>query len=124
MLFIFIYDNTFIAYIAMVTYLCIFLAIQLVRSKQDDILQCLPLDYEKTLQFVQDHLTDEQICIVLGSSDYSSANKAILDCLITKISHTGNLLEICDHLEKLLVLSTDQASLTKIITEFRTSMYH
>ena len=112
-------------------YLCIpsitlytfFTAVQLVRSKHDAILQCLPVDYEKTLQAVQDHLSDEQICIVLSSSDYSSANKVMLDCLLVKMNCTGNLLEFCDQLEKILPLSTDKGLLTSIIAEFRRSMY-
>lgn len=91
--------------------------------KHDTILQCLPDDYGKTLQAVQDHLTDEQMCIVLSSTDHNSANRAILDCLITQVNHMGNLLEFCDHLEKVLPLSTDQGLLTNVIMELKTSMY-
>ena len=100
-----------------------FTAIQLVRSKHDAILQCLPVDYEKTLQAVQDYLSDEQICIVLSSSDYSSANKVMLDYLLVKMNCTGNLLEFCDQLEKILPLSTDEGLLTSIIAEFRRGTY-
>ena len=97
------------------------LDVQLVRSTFGDILQCLPVDYEKTLQVVQDYLTDEHICIILSNSDHSSANKAILDCLIEKANHTRNLFEFCDQIEKILPLSTNQGSLTNKITEIRTS---
>lgn len=72
---------------------------------------------------MQDCITDEQLCIVLSNSEYSSANKAILDCLIEKLNHTGNLLEFCDYLEKILPLLNDQGSLTSLIAEVRTGTY-
>ena len=97
--------------------------IQLVKSKQDTILQCLPTDYEKTLQVLQDHLTDEQICCVLSNSDHASANRAILNCLTENLNCSENLLEFCDHIEKILPLSNDQGPLTSVITEVRTSTY-
>lgn len=97
--------------------------VQLIRSKFGDILHCLPLDYEKTLQIIQDYLTDEHICIVLSNSDHSTANKAMLDCLLEKANHSGGLLQFCDQLEKILPLSSNQESLANIIAEIRTSMY-
>ena len=69
---------------------------------------------------MQDYLTDEDI--VLSNSDYSSANKAILDALMRKMSHTGNLLEFCDQLEKIMSLLNDTEVLSNIISEFRASM--
>lgn len=97
--------------------------IQLVRSQYAAILQCLPTDFEKTLQAVQDHLTDEEICIVLNNSDHSSANKTILDFLVDKMSHTGTLLEFCDQLEKITSLLNDPEILNEVIKEFRISTY-
>ena len=81
----------------------------------------MPTDYFRTLQIIQDYLTDEEICVVLNNSDYSSANKAILDVLVKKMSHTGNLLEFCDHLEKIMSLLNDTEVLSNIISEFRAS---
>ena len=98
-----------------------FIDVQLIRSKFGDILQCLPLDYEKTLQVIQDYLTDEHICIVLSNSDHSSANRAILDCLLEKANHSRGLLQFCDQLEKILSLSSNQGQLANIITGIRTS---
>ena len=97
--------------------------IQLVRSKYASILQCLPADYEKTLQAVQDYLTDEEICVVLSSSDYSSANTAILDFLVEKVNNTENLLQFCSQLEKIMLLLNDPEVLGNIIREFKASMY-
>ena len=91
---------------------------QLIRSRFDDILQALPTDYEKTLQVMQDHLTDEQMCHILSSSNYSAANKAILDCLITNL---GSVSDFCDQLERLLPLLTNPTVLEIIINDLRTS---
>ena len=82
----------------------------------------MPTDYERTLQAIQDYLTDEEICVVLSNSDYSSTNKAILDVLVRKMSRTGNLLEFCDQLEKIMSLLNDTEVLSNIISEFRASM--
>ena len=46
----------------------------------------------------------------------------MLDCLLVKMNCTGNLLEFCDQLQKILPLSTDKGLLTSIIAEFRRSM--
>lgn len=97
--------------------------IQLIRSKYASILQCLPNDYEKTLQAMQDHFTDEEICVVLSSSDYNSANRTILDFLVQKASNTENLLQFCGQLEKIMSLLNDPEVLGNIIREFKTSMY-
>ena len=97
--------------------------IQLIRSKYASILQCLPNDYGKTLQAVQDHFTDEEICVVLSSSDCNSANRTILDFLVQKASNTENLLQFCEQLEKIMSLLNDPEVLGNIIREFKTSMY-
>lgn len=103
--------------------MCFIADIQLVRSQYANILQCLPTDYGKIIQVVQDQLTDEEICIVLSNSDCNSANKAILDFLIEKMSHRGSLLEFCDQLEKIMSLLNDPGVLSNIITEFRLCKY-
>jgi len=90
-----------------------------VRSKYDVIVQSLPSDYEKTLQAVQDHLTDHQICDVLTSPNCSIANKIILNCLIEKVKCTANVLEFCDELEKITVLLPDPGILAAVVNELR-----
>jgi len=98
------------------------LGIQLLRSKYDAVLQSLPTDYGSTLQAVQDYLTDDQICVVLGSSNHSTANKAILDILTDKVQSTEDLLELCSQLEKLLPLLSDTTVLAKLIGDLRKCM--
>ena len=91
---------------------------ELLGSKFHDILQALPTDYEKSLQVLHDCLTDEQICHILGSSNYSTANKLILDCLIKNL---GNVSDLCDRLEQIVPLLTNPTVLETIINELRTS---
>ena len=92
---------------------------ELLKSKYDAILQALPIDHERTLQAVQDHLTDDQICNVLGSSSSSSANEMILDCIAEKMKFNGDMLDVCDQLEKISSLSSDSSVLDSIIRELR-----
>ncbi|XP_065894258.1 uncharacterized protein [Dysidea avara] len=94
-------------------------ALHLLRSKYDVIVQELPNDYEKTLQVVQDHLTDDQICDVLTSPNYTIANKAILNYLMEKVKCTANIVEFCDHLEAITSLLPDSRILTKLACELR-----
>ncbi|XP_065883621.1 uncharacterized protein [Dysidea avara] len=93
--------------------------VELVRPKYDAILQSLPIDYEKTLQAIQDHLTDEQMCSVLSNSNYTSANKVILNCLVENMSSRGNLLLLCEYLQKIVPLSHDPESLTSTLNVLR-----
>ena len=86
------------------------------RSKYDVIVQSLPSDYEKTLQAVQDHLTDEQICGVLTSTNYTIANKTILNCLMEKVKSTADILQLCDQLVK---ISSESRMLCSIVSELR-----
>ena len=96
------------------------LALHLLRSKYDVIVQSLPSDYEKTLQVVQDNLTDDQICDVLTSPNYTIANKTILNYLMEKVKCTANIAEFCDLLEKITSLLPDPGILITIVNELRT----
>ncbi|XP_065894224.1 uncharacterized protein [Dysidea avara] len=96
-------------------------ALHLLRSKYDDIVQSLPSDYEKTLRVVQDHLTDDQICDVLTSPNYTIANKTILNYLMEKVKCTANIAEFCDLLEKITSLLPDPGILITIVYELRTA---
>lgn len=88
------------------------------RSKYSVILQSLPSDYEKTLDIVQDDLTDDQICDVLTSADYATANKIILNCLIEKVKYAADIVGLCDQLEKIIA---NPGTLAEIIREFKAS---
>ena len=97
------------------------LALHLLRSKYDDIVQSLPSDYEKTLQVVQDNLTDDQICDVLTSPNYTIANKTILNYLMEKVKCTADIVEFCNQLEKITTLLTNPGVLVAIVNELKTS---
>ena len=92
------------------------------RSKYDLIVQLLPTDYEKTLQVVQDHLTDDQICKVLASPSYTIANKALLDCLVKKVKSTASIAEFSNQLEKIASLLPNPETLSSVVTEIRTGI--
>ena len=98
---------------------CNSVGVELLRSKYDAILQSLPSDYERTLQAIQDHLTDEQICNVLGSSNSSLANEIILDCITEKMKYDGDMLDVCDQLEKISSTLSDSSVLNSVIRELR-----
>ena len=99
------------------------ICLALVRSKYDAILQSMPIDYERTLQVLQDSLTDEQICAILNTSGYSSANKKILDCMIERMSHTGDLLHLCDQLEQIMTASSDSTTVATVISQLKASKH-
>jgi len=91
----------------------------LLRSKYDIIVQSLPSDYEKTLQVVQDHLTDDQICDVLTSSNYTIANKTILNFLMERVNCTADILQFCNHLEAFTLLLPESSVLGSVLSELR-----
>jgi len=97
-----------------------------VKSKCDAIVQSLPNDYERTLQAVQDNLTDVQICDVLGSADHVAANKAILNHLTSKVKCVVDILSFCSQLEKITPI--DAGAFDRIISDLRscesTSQYY
>jgi len=93
--------------------------VELLRSKHDAILHTLPTDYERALHAVQDHLTDEQVCNVLSSSNCIVANEIILDCITEKMKYDGDMLDVCDQLEKISSILLDSSELDSIIRELR-----
>ena len=76
------------------------------------------MDYENTLNLLQNYLTDDQICQILSSSNYSTANKIILDCLIEKFKESVNIPELCNKLELIASLSTSK-QLSGIVNELK-----
>jgi len=95
-------------------------AIHMIKSKYNAIIQSLPSDYEKTLQAAQDHLTDDQICEVLTSSNPTVANKAILNCLMEKVKCTADVIEFCELLDKIISILPDPGVLAVIVNDLRT----
>lgn len=63
----------------------------------------MPDEYELTIGKLQNYISDDQICTILNSSNSTFANKAILDCLIERISCREELLDLCDQLETIAV---------------------
>lgn len=73
----------------------------LLKSKYKDILKCLPQDFRKSLQKLQDKLSDDQICSILSCTSSQSANNMILDCLIDRLKCREDMLDLCDQLDRL-----------------------
>ena len=76
----------------------------------------MPTDYERTIEVLQDCLTDDQICDILSCSDYNAANKVILECLIGSLQ---SISDICDRLQRILPLLANPAVLENIIHDLR-----
>ena len=68
---------------------------------------------------MQGHLTDDQICDVLTSPNYTIANKTILNCLIEKVKCTANIVEFSDQLEKVATLLSNSETLLSVVMELR-----
>ena len=62
----------------------------------------MPDDYELTVGKLVNCISDDQICVILSSSNSTIANKIILDCLIERIRCREELLELCDQLENII----------------------
>ena len=67
------------------------------------VLQLMPDEYELTLGKLQDYISVDQICAILSSSNSTSANKIILDCLIERMSYKEELLDLCHQLENITI---------------------
>ena len=98
-------------------------ALALVRSKYDVIVQLLPSDYERTLEIVQDHLTDDQICDVLICPNYTNANGVILNCLMGKINCVADIGKFCDTLKNIAALLPDPGALLAVVHEFKRGIF-
>ena len=61
----------------------------------------MPDDYELTVGKLQNYISVDQICAILSSSNSTSANKIILDCLIERMSYKEELLDLCYLLENI-----------------------
>ena len=79
----------------------------------------MPDNYEQSVGMLQDYFCDDQICAILNSSDSTTANKMILDCLIERMSCREELLDLCDQLET--ISTSDQ--LISVIDNLRSGEY-
>ena len=77
------------------------------KAHYHTILQLMPDDYEQSIGKLQNHFSDEQICAILYSSNHTTANKLILDCLIERMSCKEDQLDLCDWLEKIVETSNE-----------------
>jgi len=69
------------------------------KTHYHSILQLMPDNYEQSVGILQNYISDDQICMILTSSNSTTANKIILDCLIQRMSCREGLLDLCDQLE-------------------------
>jgi len=79
------------------------------------ILHVMPDDYELTVGKLQNYINDDQICAILNSSNSTIANKIILDCLIERMSHKEEILDLCHQLENI----TTSHDMKTVINEIR-----
>ena len=91
----------------------------LLKAKYHNILHLMPTDYEITVGKLQNYLSDDQICAILSSDNYSDANKIILGCLIERMNQKEELLDLCDQLENI----SGSRDLCKIISEIRSGKW-
>ena len=80
----------------------------------------MPNDYEQSVGKLQDYISDDQMCMILSSSNSTTANKKILDCFIERMNCKEDLLDLCDQLEKIAI----SHQLSMLITELRSGEYY
>ena len=71
------------------------------RTYYHTILNLMPGSYKQSLAILQNYISDDEICMILSSSDSTTANKIILDSLIERMSCGEELLDLCDQLESI-----------------------
>jgi len=75
----------------------------------------MPGNYEQSIGILQNFISDDQICMILSSSNSTAANKIILDCLIERMSCREELLNLCNQLETI----TASHQMMMVISEIR-----
>ena len=85
------------------------------KAHYHTILHLMPDEYELTVGKLQDYISVDQICAILSSSNSTSANKIILDCLIERMSYKEELLDLCHQLENI----TTSHDMKIVINEIR-----
>ena len=79
----------------------------------------MPDNYEQSVGKLQNYISDDQICMILSTSNSTTANKIILDCLIERMSCKNELLDLCDQLE---TISTSH-QLNMLISDIKAGTY-
>ena len=87
----------------------------LLKAHYHTILHLMPDEYELTVGKLQNYISVDQICAILSSSNSTSANKIILDCLIERMSCKEELLDLCHQLENI----TTSHDMKIVINEIR-----
>lgn len=85
------------------------------KTHYPTILQLMPENYELSVGELQNYFSDDQICAILISSNSTIANKKILDYLIERMRYKGDLLDLCDQLEK--IITSDDLNI--VVNEIR-----
>ena len=99
-------------FILLFTYIADFTVL---KARYHTILHLMPDEYELTVGKLQNCIGDDQICAILSSSNSTSANKIILDCLIERINYKEELLDLCHQLE----IITTSHDMNIVINEIR-----
>lgn len=89
------------------------------KLRYHNILHLMPNEYEITVGKLQNYLSDDQICAILISNNFSDANKIILGCLVERMNQKEELLDFCDQLENI----SGSHDLYKIISEIRSGKW-
>ena len=96
--------------------MCMFITdFTVLKAHYHTILHLMPNEYEVTVGKLQDYISDDQICAILNSSNSTSANKIILDCLIETMSYKEDLIDLCYQLENI----TTSHDMKIVINEIR-----
>ena len=84
------------------------------KAHYHTILRLMPDDYEVTVGKLQNYITFDRICTILSSNNFTIANKMILDCLIERMRHRIDMLDLCDALEHITSLEELKTITNKI----------
>jgi len=98
----------------------IYAGFHLLQSHYSDILQSLPVNYEKTLDVLQNCFTSDQISLIHSSPDHTGANKMILELLVAQVKATRNLTELCNRLQKITTTLPEPSHLVSVVCKLRT----
>ncbi|XP_065910436.1 uncharacterized protein [Dysidea avara] len=85
------------------------------KSRYSLLYQSFPENYMHTVSKLEQHLTDTDITSILGCTNTILANKKILDSLIVHMKCREDLLDLCDHLEKI----SESPNMTNVVNELR-----
>ena len=91
-----------------------------IKEQYYSILKLMPVEFELTLETLQEYINDEQMGVVLSSENSTIANKIILDCLIEQINHKEDVSKFCEQLAK---INNSTKQMETVITKLRNGGY-